>query len=93
VAELRRARGLTLSELASAAEVSVRSWQRVEVGTRPPRLDELERVARVLRIRPSRLVRDVEELAGRAAVRELLVAGGAADGAALAERIARRGGR
>jgi transcriptional regulator with XRE-family HTH domain len=56
IREIRKKRELTLEELASKLETGARTIQRFEVGERDPDTSWLERISKVLKIKPSELL-------------------------------------
>ncbi len=58
---LRKAKGLTQSELSEAIDVSLRAQQRYEVGDRIPNTDIIDRIIKVLDVSSSDLFVDKEE--------------------------------
>lgn len=49
--EKRREKGLTLEELAKLSEISKSTLNRIENGQTSPRLDQLEQIAKALKVK------------------------------------------
>ncbi|MEV0031385.1 helix-turn-helix transcriptional regulator [Nocardia sp. NPDC050793] len=61
---LRSKRGLSQDELAKASGISKRTIVRLESGERPMGMDQLYKLCRALRIKPSQLINAVEAEVG-----------------------------
>ena len=62
VAERRKAVGKTQEDLAYEADVSLRHLQKIEAGATNPRLGTLLTLARILGVKPQRLLDSAEDL-------------------------------